>query len=104
MIVVMAKKGAALKTPQTPSGIINLEFAYDAAKTAAVNRAWEEANNNIHTAKWNTYFDFTFLGFYSLFLCLYAESFLLDLKALYSPQAMAVVGRHNSRYHRSFRK
>jgi hypothetical protein len=69
MIVVMTKTGAALKTPATPNGILNLEFAYNTTETTVVVNAWE-ANNNIAAAKNNTYYDYIFLLFYSLFLFL----------------------------------
>ena len=70
MIVVMAKTGATLKTPATPKGILDLEFAYNKAKASAVVNAWAGISpvNNIHAAKINTWFDFIFLLFYSLFL------------------------------------
>jgi hypothetical protein len=69
MIVVMTKTGAALKTPATSNGILNLEFAYNTAKTTTVVNAWVP-NNNIAAAKNNTYYDYIFLLFYSLFLFL----------------------------------
>ncbi len=72
MIVVMTKSGATLKTPATPNGILNLEFAYNTAKTTTVLNAWVP-NNNISAAKNNTYYDFVFLLFYSLFLFLTAK-------------------------------
>ena len=70
MIVVMAKTGATLKTPVTPKGILDLEFAYTTAKTTVVTEAWANNNfiNNITVAKINTCFDFIFLFFYSFFL------------------------------------
>lgn len=71
MMVVMAKTGATLK-PATAHGILDLEFAYDTAKTAAILRAWAPANgiDNITVAKTNTYCDFVFLFFYAGFLFL----------------------------------
>jgi hypothetical protein len=69
MIIIMAKTGATLKTPATPNGILNLEFAYNTAKTSTVINAWAP-NNNIAAAKNNTCYDFIFLLFYSLFLFL----------------------------------
>ena len=70
MIVVMAKTGATLKTPDTPKGILDLEFAYNSSKTATVLNAWAPNGNvdNISAAKINTYLDFIFLFFYSFFL------------------------------------
>ena len=70
MIVVMAKNGASLKTPATPKGILDLEFAYNSAKTTVVINAWapNSSIDNIGAAKNNTYYDFIFLFFYALFL------------------------------------
>ena len=70
MIVVMAKTGATLKTPTTPKGILDLEFACNSTKTATVLNAWapNDTIDNISAAKNNTYYDFIFLFFYSPFL------------------------------------
>lgn len=70
MLVVMAKTGATLKTTATPNGILDLEFAYDKEKTATVLNAWKGflPADNILAAKVNTWLDFIFLCFYSLFL------------------------------------
>lgn len=67
MIYVMAKTGAPLKTPGTPLGILDLEFAYNTAKTNTVIEAWT-ASDNIAAAELNTWLDFLFLFFYSFFL------------------------------------
>jgi len=82
MIVVMAKTGAALKTAATPHGILDLEFAYDTAKTSVVMNAWAPANglDNIASAKTNTYFDFLFLFFYSIFLFLACRKIAQNIK------------------------
>ena len=70
MVMVMSKTGATLKTPATPLGILNLEFAYNGAKAEIVLNAWQpnEKYNNIEVAESNTWLDFIFLFFYSLFL------------------------------------
>jgi hypothetical protein len=70
MIVVMTKTGATLKTTVTPKGILDLEFANTISKAMIVTRAWAPAGStdNINAAKINTYLDFIFLIFYSLFL------------------------------------
>lgn len=70
MIVVMTKTGATLKTPTTPLGILDLEFAYNISKATIVTTAWAPNNSldNIGAAKINTYLDFIFLLFYTLFL------------------------------------
>lgn len=70
MVMVMSKTGATLKTPATPLGILNLEFAYNGAKADIVLNAWQpnEKYNNIEVAESNTWLDFIFLFFYSPFL------------------------------------
>jgi len=72
MMIVMAKTGAPLKTSATPHGILDLEFAYNTAKTSVVMNAWAAGNgtDNIAAAGTNTWFDFLFLFFYSIFLFL----------------------------------
>ena len=52
MMIVMTKTGSTLKTPATPMGILNLEFAYNTTKTAAIINAWAPTNeiNNILAA------------------------------------------------------
>lgn len=79
MIFVMAISGKSLKTPSTPHGIIDLEFAYNNSQVEKVIQAWQsvqESVDRIHIAKQNTYYDFLFLLFYSpfLFLCCKALS------------------------------
>lgn len=77
----MAKTGSTLKTPATPKGILELEFAYNAVKATAVMNSWTDPGqvDNIPAAKLNTWLDFVFLTCYSLFLfhiCqLFAASF-----------------------------
>ena len=70
MMIVMAKTGATLKTPATPEGILDLEFAYNQTKAATVMTAWADNGsiNNIQVAKENTWLDFIFIVFYSLLL------------------------------------
>jgi len=69
MTVVMTIHGASLKTPGTPKGILNLEFAYNTAQASSVLNAWAatSATNNIIQAKMNTWLDFIYLFFYSQF-------------------------------------
>ena len=69
MIYVMTKTGAPLKTPETPHGILDLEFAYNTAKATTVIDVWIPSDN-IAAAKLNTWLDFLFLFFYSPFLFL----------------------------------
>lgn len=70
MTVVMTKTGEPLKTPATPHGILDLEFAYNTAKTNTVINTWASINSvdTIAAAKWNTWLDFVFLFFYAIFL------------------------------------
>lgn len=72
MIYVMMSTGEPLKTPATPLGILNLEFAYNLPKTTHVLNAWVLTGtaemDNIKIAIKNTWLDFIFLFFYSLFL------------------------------------
>ena len=84
MMVVMARTGSPLKTPATPHGIIDLEFAYNASKVNAVIRAWTpsamESFGKIEAAKLNTYLDFIFLFFYAGFLSLACRSIAQQIK------------------------
>ena len=66
MVMVMSKTGATLKTPATPLGILNLEFAYNSAKADTILNAWQPDGkiDNIEVAKFNTLLDFIFLFFY----------------------------------------
>jgi hypothetical protein len=70
MMVVMAISGATLNTPKTPYGILNLEFAYNSAKATYVINAWTGIIpiDNVFAAIINTWLDYIFLFFYSLFL------------------------------------
>lgn len=72
MMMVMAKTGDVLKTPTTPMGILNLEFAYNTAKTTPIINSWAGISSAdvITAAKQNTYWDFLFLFFYAGFLFL----------------------------------
>lgn len=72
MMIVMAKTGAILKTPEAPMGILSLEFAYNTAKTTPIINSWASINKAdvITAAKINTYWDFVFLFFYAGFLFL----------------------------------
>ena len=70
MMIVVFKTSATLKTSTTPLGILNLEFAYNTARAGIVLKAWQphEKIDNIEVAEFNTWLDFIFLFFYSLFL------------------------------------
>lgn len=72
MLYVMSVTGRNLKTPDTPHGILDLEFAYNQPKVTEVISAWSvngpEYLNNIDAAIRNTWLDFIFLFFYSFFL------------------------------------
>ncbi|HMK05073.1 MAG TPA: hypothetical protein VK489_12805 [Ferruginibacter sp.] len=79
MIYIMMKTGATLKTPATPLGILNLEFAYKESKATAVINAWIPSGN-INAARVNTYWDFVFLFFYSFFLFFACKQIAANLK------------------------
>lgn len=72
MIYVMASTGSTLKTNTTPHGIVDLELAYNSSKVRTILNEWSVTgrNNvsNIRVAIKNTWLDFIFLFFYSLFL------------------------------------
>ena len=83
MLYVMASTGKSLNTAATPLGIVNLELAYNHSKAHAVIAAWAHSNSkngidNIKVAIKNTWLDFIFLFFYSLFL-FYSCKTLADL-------------------------
>lgn len=66
MIGVMQKTGEPLKSSAKYKNIVCLEFAYSQQKTTAIIKDWD--STNVAVAKINTYCDFIFLFFYSLFL------------------------------------
>lgn len=72
MMFVMMQTGKSLKTPATPLGILDLEFAYNAYNANNVVSAWTATSpnsvNNVNVAIKNTWLDFIFLFFYSIFL------------------------------------
>lgn len=72
MILIMRSSGSSLITEATPAGIINLEVANTKLKVQLVLNAWQnysdEVKNLTDVARLNTYLDFIFLLFYSLFL------------------------------------
>jgi hypothetical protein len=71
MLFMMMKTGGILKTPQTPTGILNIEFAHDTADMKRILRAWaavkSEGKTVVEAAKTNTYWDFAFIFFYAGF-------------------------------------
>lgn len=72
MMFVMMSTGKTLKTKATPLGIINLELAWNSSRADHVISAWSVPApgniDNIKVAIQNTWLDFIFLFFYSLFL------------------------------------
>ena len=72
MATIVTMSGEPLKTKDTPLGILNLEFAYNSAKATKVLEAWTPSppDDRIAVAKHNTWLDFIFLFFYSIFLFL----------------------------------
>ena len=82
MMLIMAQSSTLLTTPASPLGIINLEFAYNTAKTNDIINAWAPtaASNKIAAAKVNTYSDFLFLFFYAGFLFLGCKAVATNIK------------------------
>ncbi|MBK7432419.1 MAG: hypothetical protein IPI66_00080 [Chitinophagaceae bacterium] len=72
MMVVMAMTGKPLKNPETPRGILDLEFAYNSVMVDKVVNTWASISSvdTIAAAKNNTGLDFLFLLFYAGFLYL----------------------------------
>lgn len=66
MIGVMQQTGEPLKSSAKYKNIVCLEFAYSQQKTNAIITDW--GSTYVGVAKINTYYDFIFLFFYSLFL------------------------------------
>ena len=65
--MLLRPTGKKLYTPETKLEILNLEFAYDSDHTSKILHAWQP-DEKIKIAKKNTYLDFIFLVFYSIFL------------------------------------
>ena len=67
MLFMMMKTGSILKTPETPTGILNIEFAKDTADMKRILKAWTSVKIDhkpiIEAAKTNTYWDFAFIFF-----------------------------------------
>ncbi len=82
MVFVMDKTGAPLKVVGAPQGILSLEFAYNSTKTTEVIDAWKGPSDNIAAAKINTYYDFLFLFFYSIFLFLACVKIATNYKGI----------------------
>ena len=76
MAVIVTIQGESLKTTTTPLGVLDLEFAYNSTKTATVLDAWapDTSIDNIAVAKKNTWLDYIFLFFYSIFLFLASKA------------------------------
>ncbi len=95
MMLIVQQTGKELKTPVTPKGILNLEFAYDTIKTRAITMAWSPINAQgqdlITVAKKNTWYDFGFLFFYSLFL--YCLCYMLAKQLPRSKRIGRLLGR-----------
>jgi hypothetical protein len=85
MMIVMFVTGRPLATAVTPQGIICLEFAKTEMEVEQVLSAWTSASsqntNILHAARVNTYLDFIFLSFYSLFLFVFCRRLADGLSA-----------------------
>lgn len=87
MIAVMRWHGGPLITPVSDAGIVSLELAKTKERTAVITNYWNE-NGLLRTAITNTYIDFIFILFYSLFL--YSYCFFISTKQQPRP---AVISR-----------
>jgi hypothetical protein len=71
MLFMMMKIGSILKTPETPTGILNIEFAHDTADMKRILKAWTvrkiEGQTVLDAAKTHTFWDFAFIFFYAGF-------------------------------------
>lgn len=76
LLGIMVWHGAALKTPTTPAGIIDAEFAATIPRAEEILLSWQQPL--IQHAIYNTYIDFFFLLSYGIFL--FAAVFLLAKK------------------------
>ncbi len=74
MIAVMRWHGAPLITPVSKAGIVSLELAKTTKQASKIINVWKhlkESPDLIRHAITNTYIDFVFIIFYSLFLYSY---------------------------------
>lgn len=62
--IVLTIQGQGLKMPETPLGILDLEFAKDESRVDEVVNAWHFKSL---TALWNVLIDFAFLAAYGYF-------------------------------------
>lgn len=94
MMLVMARTGSTLKTPATPMGILDLEFAYNLSKTQTILNAWAPTSqlDNIAVAKTNTWWDFIFLFFYSVFLFLACKKIASNYKTAVAKAGNIIAG------------
>ena len=65
-MLVLQLQGKQLITPLTPSGILSLEFSYNASHTQSIVNAWK--NSLTGAFRINMLLDFLFIPFYGLFL------------------------------------
>jgi hypothetical protein len=77
MVAVMRWHGAPLITPVSKAGIVSLELAKTTEQSNIIINQWKQ-NNLINHAITNTYIDFIFIIFYSLFL--YSYCFFVSIK------------------------
>ena len=85
MAVIVTIQSESLKTKETPIGILNLEFAFNSANTAKVLDAWAPTTSvdNIAVAKTNTWLDFIFIFFYSIFLFLASKAISRSFRGMF---------------------
>ncbi len=81
-----------LLTPVAKAGIVSLEFAKTKAKAEKIVSAWSSnGNRNLRKhAIINTYIDFIFIFFYSLFLFIACYSIAISLPVTWQPVSKLV--------------
>ena len=84
MIIVMRWQGSALISPQSPKGIIDLEFAKTTEKLKQLQFFW-----NHETVLENIYLDFLFIAAYTWFFVTACKAVNNDKSRLFSSVAIA---------------
>ncbi len=78
---ILVMHGQALKTPETPMGIIDLELARTTERASQIYLAWSPALTSL--AIKNTYIDFLFLTSYGLLLFSLCSTVLIWYKGFW---------------------
>jgi hypothetical protein len=84
MIFVMRWQGSSLVTPQSPNGILDLEFAKTPERLQQLRLFWNHA-----TVLQNTYLDLLFIAAYTWFLTAACKAVRNNRSALFSALAIS---------------